>query len=61
MKTRMAQTAAHPERFVTGRPQPVDLPTAQSAPTVRNRPPVTGQGDVSSKMASRHRSRDGRL
>lgn len=28
MKTRMAQTAAHPERFVTGRPQPADLPTA---------------------------------
>ena len=28
MKTRMAQTAAHPGRFVTGRPQPADLPTA---------------------------------
>ena len=28
MKTRLAQTAAHPERFVTGPPQPADLPVA---------------------------------
>ena len=47
MKTRMAQTAAHPERFVTGRPQPADLPTA-----VRVNPPAKNATLITSSLVS---------
>ena len=48
MKTRLAQTAAHPERFVTGPPQPADLPTAVWVNPPRGSIPVRAYREESS-------------